>query len=161
MAFLDPWASPKAEGYQLIQSYYALCRGGLFGVGLFSSRQKYLFLPFAESDFIFSIIGEELGLAGAILTMLLFFALIYYGFITAAKARTRFEALLAAGITSLIAIQTAVNLAVVTGCIPPTGLPLPFVSAGGSSLVSFMSAVGVLLSVNKHSSTPLLKDHKI
>lgn len=161
MAFLDPWASPKAEGYQLIQSYYALCRGGLFGVGLFSSRQKYLFLPFAESDFIFSIIGEELGLVGAILTMLLFFALIYYGFITAAKARTRFEALLAAGITSLIAIQTAVNLAVVTGCIPPTGLPLPFVSAGGSSLVSFMSAVGVLLSVNKHSSTPLLKDHKI
>ena len=153
-AFLDPWASPKAEGYQLIQSYYALCRGGLFGVGLFASRQKYLFLPFAESDFICSIIGEELGLTGAILTMLLFFALIYYGFVTAAKAKTRFEALLAAGITSLIAIQTAVNLAVVTGCIPPTGLPLPFVSAGGSSLVSFMSAVGVLLSINRHSCTP-------
>ena len=160
-AFLDPWASPKAEGYQLIQSYYALCRGGLFGVGLFNSRQKYLFLPFAESDFIFSIVGEELGLVGATATMLVFFALIYYGFVTAAKAKTRFESLLAAGITSLIAIQTAVNLAVVTGCIPPTGLPLPFVSAGGSSLVSFMSAVGVLFSVNRHSSTALPKNHKI
>ena len=154
MAFLDPWASPKAEGYQLIQSYYALCRGGFFGVGLFESRQKYLFLPFAESDFIFSIIGEELGLVGAVATISLFVALIYFGFVTAAKAKTRFEALLAAGITSLIAIQTAVNLAVVTGCIPPTGLPLPFVSAGGSSLVSFMSAVGVLLSINRHSCTP-------
>lgn len=155
MAFLDPWASPKAEGYQLIQSYYALCRGGIFGVGLFNSRQKYLFLPFAESDFIFSIIGEELGLTGAIVTMLLFLALIGYGLSTARRAKTRFEALLASGITSLIGIQTAVNLAVVTGCIPPTGLPLPFVSAGGSSLVSFMSGVGILLSINRHSSTNL------
>ncbi len=161
MAFLDPWASPKAEGYQLIQSYYALCRGGFFGVGLFESRQKYLFLPFAESDFIFSIIGEELGLVGAVATISLFIALIYFGFVTAAKAKTRFESLLAAGITSLVAIQTAVNLAVVTGCIPPTGLPLPFVSAGGSSLVSFLSAVGVLLAVNRHSSTPFAGDHKI
>ena len=155
MAFLDPWASPKAEGYQLIQSYYALCRGGVFGVGLFQSRQKYLFLPFAESDFIFSIIGEELGLTGAILTVLLFILLIYFGFSTASNAGTRFEALLAAGITSLIGIQTAVNFAVVTGCIPPTGLPLPFISAGGSSLVSFMSAVGILLSINRHSGTIL------
>ena len=161
MAFLDPWASPKAEGYQLIQSYYALCRGGLFGVGLFKSRQKYLFLPFAESDFIFSILGVELGLFGAMATVLLFGALIYFGFLTAAKAKTRFESLLAAGITALIAIQTAVNLAVVTGCIPPTGLPLPFVSAGGSSLVSFLSAVGVLLSVNRHSSTAFPENHKI
>ena len=153
MAFLDPWASPKAEGYQLIQSYYALCRGGVFGVGLFNSRQKYLFLPFAESDFIFSIIGEELGFTGAVLTMILFLALIALGFSTAKKAKTRYEALLAVGITALIGIQTAVNLAVVTGCIPPTGLPLPFVSAGGSSLVSFMSGIGILLSVNRHSST--------
>ena len=130
-------------------------------MGLFESRQKYLFLPFAESDFIFSIIGEELGLVGAVATISLFIALIYSGFVTAAKAKTRFESLLAAGITSLVAIQTAVNLAVVTGCIPPTGLPLPFVSAGGSSLVSFLSAVGVLLAVNRHSSTPFAGDHKI
>ena len=152
MAFLDPWASPKAEGYQLIQSYYALGRGGLFGVGLFQSRQKYLFLPFAESDFIFSIIGEELGLVGAVVVMCLFATLIFFGFSTAANAKTRFEALLSAGVTFVIAIQTAVNLAVVTGCIPPTGLPLPLVSAGGSSLVSFMSAIGILLSVNRRGS---------
>ncbi len=152
MAFLDPWASPKAEGYQLIQSYYALGRGGLFGVGLFQSRQKYLFLPFAESDFIFSIIGEELGLVGAVVVMCLFATLIFFGFSTAANAKTRFESLLAAGVTFVIAIQTAVNLAVVTGCIPPTGLPLPLVSAGGSSLVSFMSAIGILLSVNRRGS---------
>ena len=114
-----------------------------------------------QVDFIFSIIGEELGLFGAMATVLLFGALIFFGFLTAAKAKNRFGSLLAAGITSLIAIQTAVNIAVVTGCIPPTGLPLPFVSAGGSSLVSFLSAVGVLLSVNKHSSTTLSENHKI
>lgn len=160
-AFLDPWASPKAEGYQLIQSYYALCRGGLFGVGIFQSRQKYLFLPFAESDFIFSIIGEELGLFGAVFTMILFGLLVRLGFATAAKAKTRYEALLASGITSVIAIQTAVNLAVVTGCIPPTGLPLPFVSAGGSSLVSFMAASGVLLSVNRRGWQVESPNHKM
>ena len=159
MAFLDPWASPKAEGYQLIQSYYALCRGGLFGVGLFQSRQKYLFLPFAESDFIFSIIGEELGLIGAVGTMALFGLLVYLGFRTAANAKTRFESLLAAGVTSVVAIQSAVNFAVVTGCIPPTGLPLPFVSAGGSSLVSFMAAIGVLLSVNRHGGNISSQNH--
>ena len=156
MAFLDPWASPKAEGYQLIQSYYALCRGGFFGVGLFKSRQKYLFLPFAESDFIFSIVGEELGLFGALFLMVAFGALVYLGFSTATHAKSRFDSLLAAGVTSVIAVQTAVNLAVVTGCIPPTGLPLPFVSAGGSSLVSFMSAVGILLAVNRRGSNSFL-----
>ena len=161
MAFLDPWASPKAEGYQLIQSYYALCRGGLFGVGLFNSRQKYLFLPFAESDFIFSIIGEELGLFGAIGIMLVFGLLIFLGFRTAARAATRFESLLAAGVTSVIAIQSAVNFAVVTGCIPPTGLPLPFVSAGGSSLVSFMAATGILLSVERRGGNFFSKDHSM
>ncbi|MBO4472871.1 MAG: FtsW/RodA/SpoVE family cell cycle protein, partial [Clostridia bacterium] len=161
MAFLDPWASPKAEGYQLIQSYYALCRGGLFGVGLFQSRQKYLFLPFAESDFIFSIIGEELGLFGAIGIMLVFGLLVFLGFRTAARAATRFESLLAAGVTSVIAIQSAVNFAVVTGCIPPTGLPLPFVSAGGSSLVSFMAATGILLSVERRGGNFFSKDHSM
>jgi len=161
MAFLDPWASPKAEGYQLIQSYYALCRGGLFGVGLFQSRQKYLFLPFAESDFIFSIIGEELGLFGAIGIMLVFGLLIFLGFRTAARAATRFESLLAAGVTSVIAIQSVVNFAVVTGCIPPTGLPLPFVSAGGSSLVSFMAATGILLSVERRGGNFFSKDHSM
>ena len=161
MAFLDPWASPKAEGYQLIQSYYALCRGGFFGVGLFKSRQKYLFLPFAESDFIFSVIGEELGLFGAIIVIGLFGLLIVYGFRTAAMAKDRYHALLAAGITSVIAVQSALNLAVVTGCVPPTGLPLPFVSAGGSSLVSFMSAIGVLLAVEREGDNFYTGDHKM
>ena len=161
MAFLDPWASPKAEGYQLIQSYYALCRGGLFGVGLFNSRQKYLFLPFAESDFVFSVIGEELGLFGAALVMAAFGALVYYGFLTAARAKDRFDALLASGVTSVIAVQTALNLAVVTGCVPPTGLPLPFISAGGSSLVSFLSAVGVLLSVNRKGGNFYFANHRM
>ena len=161
MAFLDPWASPKAEGYQLIQSYYALCRGGLFGVGVFQSRQKYLFLPFAESDFIFSIVGEELGLFGALGTMALFGALVYFGFRTAAKAETRYESLLAAGVTSVVAIQSAVNFAVVTGCVPPTGLPLPFVSAGGSSLVSFMAATGILLSINRRGGNFSRTDHSM
>ena len=161
MAFLDPWASPKAEGYQLIQSYYALCRGGLFGVGLFQSRQKYLFLPFAESDFIFSVIGEELGLFGAMCVVIAFILLIRYGFLIAARAKDRYKALLAAGITSVIAVQTALNLAVVTGCVPPTGLPLPFISAGGSSLVSFMSAVGVLLSVERAGGNFYTENHKM
>ncbi len=161
MAFLDPWASPKAEGYQLIQSYYALCRGGFFGVGLFRSRQKYLFLPFAESDFIFSVIGEELGLFGAIGVMGVFGALIYFGFLTAAKAKNRFDALISAGISAVIAVQTAVNLCVVTGCIPPTGLPLPFISSGGSSLVSFMTGVGILLAVNKKGGNFNVENHKM
>lgn len=161
MAFLDPWASPKAEGYQLIQSYYALCRGGLFGVGLFQSRQKYLFLPFAESDFIFSVIGEELGLFGAISVMTVFGGLVYFGFLTAARAKNRYNALLASGITSVIAVQTTLNLAVVTGCIPPTGLPLPFISAGGSSLVSFMAAIGVLLSINREGGKSDLESHRM
>ena len=161
MAFLDPWASPKAEGYQLIQSYYALCRGGLFGVGLFQSRQKYLFLPFAESDFIFSVIGEELGLFGSIAVIALFGALICFGFRAAAKAKDRYGALLAAGITSVIAVQTALNLAVVTGLVPPTGLPLPFISAGGSSLVSFMSAIGILLAVVREGGNFSPGNHKM
>ena len=160
-AFLDPWASPKAEGYQLIQSYYALGRGGLFGVGLFQSRQKYLFLPFAESDFIFSIIGEELGLFGAIGTMLLFGAYVFLGFRIASNAVTRYESLLASGITAVVAVQAAVNFAVVTGCIPPTGLPLPFVSAGGSSLVSFTAATGVLLSVARRGGNFIRTDHSM
>ena len=161
MAFLDPWASPKAEGYQLIQSYYALCRGGLFGVGLFQSRQKYLFLPFAESDFIFSVIGEELGLFGAIAVMAAFGTLVYFGFLTAARAKNRYNALLASGITSVVAVQATLNLAVVTGCIPPTGLPLPFISAGGSSLVSFMAAIGVLLSINREGGKSDLGSHRM
>lgn len=151
LAFIDPWASPRAEGYQLIQSFYALGGGGLFGVGLFNSRQKLTFLPFAESDFIFSIIGEELGFVGSMFVLLIFCILIYRGIVISLKADNKVNSLIAAGITSVIAVQTAINLAVVTGCIPPTGLPLPFISYGGSSIVVFMSAVGILLNISKRS----------
>lgn len=152
LAFLDPWSSPLDEGYQLIQSYYALGSGGLFGVGLFNSRQKYLFLPFAESDFILSVIGEETGFFGVLGVLALFAVIIVRGTLIAARARDRYSCCLAAGITALLALQTLMNVAVVCGAVPPTGLPLPFVSAGGSSLVCYFAAVGALLSVSRYSS---------
>lgn len=149
LAFLDPWRSPLEEGYQLIQSYYALGSGGLFGVGLFASRQKYLFLPFAESDFILSVIGEETGLIGVLVIMLLFATIAVRGIKIAREAENRYDCYLAAGITAVTTVQALVNMAVVCGAIPPTGLPLPFVSAGGSSLVAYMGAMGVLLSISR------------
>lgn len=153
MAFLNPWASPQGEGFQLIQSLYSLGSGGWFGVGLFSSRQKYLFLPFAESDFIFSIIGEELGFFGVTLLILTFALLVYLLIKVALNAKDRFGALLACGVAFIIGVQTLLNIAVVTGSIPPTGLPLPFISAGSTSLVVFMSAIGVVLNINKQSKS--------
>ena len=153
LAFIDPWASPKGEGYQLIQSFYSISSGGMFGVGLFNSRQKYLFLPFAESDFIFAIIAEEWGLLGGILVLTIYLVVIICGIKIALKAKNRFGCYLASGITAVIAIQTLLNIAVVTGLIPPTGLPLPFISAGSTSLVVFMSAIGVVLNVNKQSKS--------
>lgn len=151
VAFLDPFASASSEGFQLVQSLYAVGSGGLFGVGLFNSRQKYLFLPFAESDFIFSIIAEEFGFVGSCVLILVFGIIIARGIIIAMKAPTRFGCYLASGITTIIAVQLVVNIAVVTGSIPPTGLPLPFISAGSTSLVMFMSAIGVLLNIDKQS----------
>lgn len=151
MAFLNPWASPQSEGFQLIQSYYSLGSGGLFGVGLFNSRQKYLFLPFSESDFIFSIIGEELGLFGAMMTIALFAAIIYRCVRVALNAPDRMGFYMASGVAAIIAIQVMVNIAVVTGSIPPTGLPLPFISAGSSSLVVFMSGIGIVQNIARNS----------
>ena len=154
IAFLDPWANPKDEGYQLIQSLYGLGSGGLFGVGLGNSRQKFEFLPFAESDFIFSVIGEELGLFGCLGVLGLFLFLIARGIRTAVNAPDRFRCYLAAGITALVAVQVAVNVAVVTGSIPPTGLPLPFISYGGSSLTVFLGGMGILQNISA-SAAPL------
>jgi len=150
MAFVNPWANPLEEGFQLIQSFYSLGSGGLFGVGLFNSRQKYLFLPFAESDFIFSIIGEELGLIGVILVISAFVMLIYRGIKIARNSRDRFGAYLSAGIACLIAVQVAVNIAVVSGSIPPTGLPLPFISSGSSSLIVFLGGIGIQQSISRY-----------
>ncbi len=151
MAFLDPWASPQGEGFQLIQSLYSLGNGGLFGVGLFSSRQKYLYLPFAESDFIFSIICEECGFFGATMLILAFALLCYLLVKIALNAKDRFASLLVVGIACVICTQVVLNIAVVTGSIPPTGLPLPFISAGSTSLMVFMSAIGVCLNVARQS----------
>ncbi len=146
-AFLDPWENPRGEGYQLIQSLYALGNGGWFGTGLFRSRQKYRFLPFAESDFILSIIGEELGFVGIFLLFLLAGTLVWRGIVTAKKAEDFFSFLLASGITLVYGIQTVLNALVVSGSIPPTGLPLPLISAGNTSLIITMASMGVLYAV--------------
>lgn len=150
-AFLDPWVSPQGEGFQLIQSLYSLGNGGWFGVGLFESRQKYLFLPFAESDFIFSIIGEEFGLVGCLALIAVFGVLVYFLIKIGLNAKDRFGCLLSCGVGILIAVQTLLNVAVVTGSIPPTGLPLPFISSGGTSVAVFMAGVGACLNVHIQS----------
>ena len=161
-AFIDPWASPKEEGFQLIQSYYAIGSGGLFGVGLFNSRQKYLFLPFAESDFIFSVICEELGFVGCVIVLFLYITLVVCGVKVAMNTLNAFDCYLATGITAIIAVQTLINIAVVSGSIPPTGLPLPYMSAGGSSLAVFMMASGILAKIGlKDKSHLKLLSHKI
>jgi len=150
-AFLNPWESPLDEGYQLIQSLYALGSGGWFGVGLFNSRQKYLFLPFSESDFIFSVIGEELGLLGCGLILFVFAFIVYRAIKIAQNASDRFGCYMATGIACIIAIQVLMNVAVVTGSIPPTGLPLPFISAGSTSLIAFCAGIGILTNIRKNS----------
>ncbi len=150
-AFLDPWESPRGEGYQLIQSLYALGNGGWFGAGLFNSRQKYRFLPFAESDFILSIIGEELGFVGIFILFLTCGLLIWRGIKVAAGAEDFFSFLLASGITLVYGIQTILNALVVSGSIPPTGLPLPLISSGNTSLIITMASMGVLYSISKHT----------
>ena len=158
LAFIDPWASPQGEGFQLIQSLYSLGDGGLFGVGLFNSRQKYLFLPFAESDFILSIIGEEIGFVGVTILILIFFMLVYRLIKIALGAKDRLGALLASGVAFIIGVQTMLNIAVVTGSIPPTGLPLPFISSGGTSISVFMAGVGICLNILRQSQG---QDYKV
>ncbi len=150
-AFLDPWQSPKGEGYQLIQSLYALGNGGFFGVGLFNSRQKYRFLPFAESDFILSVIGEEFGFFGVLVLFSVSAFIIYKGIKISASSDTLYGRILSLGITLVYAFQTAINALVVSGSIPPTGLPLPFISSGNTSLIICMASVGVLYNVSRHN----------
>lgn len=148
-AFLDPWSSPLDEGYQLIQSLYAIGNGGLFGVGLFNSTQKYRFLPFAESDFILSVMSEELGFFG----ILIFFGacafIIWRGLRIARRCKEPFGYLLAAGFTLVYGIQVVINALVVSGTIPPTGLPLPLISSGNTSLVITMASMGVLFNISR------------
>lgn len=149
VAFVDPFASSKGEGFQLVQSLLGIALGGVFGTGIFKSRQKYLFLPFSESDFIFSIIAEETGFVGSVTLLLLFVLLFLIIIKISQKAKDRFGTLLSAGVGSLILIQVLLNIAVVTGLVPPTGLPLPFISAGSTSIMVFMAMLGVVQNVHK------------
>ena len=159
-AFLDPWESPRGEGYQLIQSLYALGNGGWFGAGLFNSRQKYRFLPFAESDFILSIIGEELGFVGVFLLFLVCAVLIFRGIKVSEKAEDFFSFLLSSGIILVYGIQTVINAMVVSGSIPPTGLPLPLISSGNTSLIITMASMGILYSVSANGAQTKNKKRK-
>jgi cell division protein FtsW len=150
-AFLDPWKHMDDKAYQLVQSLYSIGSGGFFGLGLGHSRQKYLFLPYMESDCIFAIIVEELGYFGGILLLITFGLLIWRGVRIALRAPNMFGTMLATGITALIAIQVFINIGVVTGLVPPTGVVLPFISAGRTSLIIFMSCIGVLLNISKQT----------
>jgi cell division protein FtsW len=147
LSFLSPWKDPQNAGYHLIQSYIALGSGGLFGVGLGASRQKWMYVPNAHTDFIFSILGEELGLLVAICVLGLFAVLLYGGIRVAARAPDTFGRLLASGIVAWLGLQTIVNLGAVTGLLPITGVPLPLLSYGGSSLVVTLGAIGILVNI--------------
>lgn len=148
-AFLNPWASPKGEGYQLLQSLYALGSGGFFGVGIFNSRQKFRFLPFSESDFILAVIGEECGFIGLFLLFLLIVFIVWRGVRTAMKCKTFYGYMIAMGVSGIFGIQSLINALVVTGSIPPTGLPLPLVSAGNTSLIVFLFSFGVVYNISR------------
>ena len=149
MNFTNPWKDAAGAGYQLIQSFYALGAGGLTGLGLGQSRQKALYMPEPHNDFIFSIVGEELGYIGCIIIMALFVVLVWRGIKIALSAKDMFGTLLAIGITSVIGVQAIINIAVVTGSMPVTGVPLPFISYGGTSITITMCAIGILLNVSR------------
>jgi len=151
-AWLHPENFPRKEGYQALQSFMAIGSGGLWGLGLGQSRQKHLYLPMPANDFIFSIICEELGFVGAVLIILLFAALICRGYVIAMRASDRFGTLLAAGITTQIALQVIINFGVVSGLLPVTGASLPFFSYGGTSLVMLLGEMGILLNISKSIS---------
>ena len=148
-AWLHPEQDPSDTGYQILQSLYAIGSGGVFGLGLGKSRQKYLYLPFQYNDYIFAVICEELGLVGALLIIALFAATICRGYWIALRARDRFSTVLAAGLVSLIAVQTALNLGVVTNLLPSTGIALPFFSYGGTALAVNLGEMGVVLSISR------------
>lgn len=147
--FTNPWKDPAGAGYQLIQSFYALGAGGLNGLGIGQSRQKTLYMPEPHNDFIFAIIGEEVGLIGCLFIISLFIFFIWRGIKVAMKSQDTYGTLLAVGITSIIAVQAIINIAVVTGSMPVTGVPMPFISYGGSSLVINMIAMGILLNISR------------
>ncbi len=157
-AFLDPFADPQDTGYQIVQSLYAIGSGGIFGLGLGQSRQKFLYLPESYNDYIYSVICEELGLVGAILVLVLFAIFVYLGLRIAFRAPDKFGTLLAFGIVAMVGLQVIINVGVDTSTFPSTGMQLPFFSAGGSSLVFLLAAVGVVLNISRQSEKPS-KEH--
>lgn len=150
IAFLNPWQDPKGAGYHLIQSLYAIGPGGLLGLGLGMSRQKHLYLPEPHTDFIFSILAEELGFLGAATVIILFAVLVWRGIRVAMYSTNTFSNLVAVGITAMIMIQAVINIGVVSGAFPVTGITLPFLSYGGSSLTLMLVAVGILLNLSRY-----------
>ena len=160
-AWLHPEKDPGDTGYQILQSLYAIGSGGIFGRGFGKSRQKYLYLPFQYNDYIFAIVCEELGLVGAVLIIALFAALILRGYWIALKARDRFATVFGAGIISLIAVQTILNLGVVTNLLPSTGIALPFFSYGGTALAVNLGEMGVLLSISRYRDQPAPQEETI
>ena len=150
--FMDPWQDPTGTGWQAIQSLYAIGSGGLFGVGLGDSKQKYLYIPEPQNDFIFSILAEELGFVGCTVVIILFALFIWRGILIAMKAPDMFGSLVATGITTLVLVQVVINIGVVTNTIPNTGMPLPFFSAGGTALIILMGMCGILLNISRSSS---------
>ena len=150
MSFLDPFQDPLDTGYQVIQSLYAIGSGGLFGLGLGKSRQKYFYIPEPQNDFIFAIIGEELGLIGCVIVIMLFILLVYRCVRISLKCEDIFGCMLVIGICSLIGIQAALNIAVATSSMPCTGVALPFISYGGTSLTMLMGEIGIVLNISKH-----------
>ncbi len=149
LAFMNPWQDPEGTGFQIIQSFIALGSGGVTGMGLGGSRQKLFYLPEAHTDFIFSIVGEELGLVGALSIVALFAGMIFLGFRIALKAQDLFGRLLALGLISILGLQALINIGVVTGALPTKGLALPFISYGGSNLIISLMMVGILINIAK------------
>lgn len=147
--WLDPFTDPTGDGWQIIQSWYAIASGGLFGVGLGNSKQKYLYLPEPHNDFIFSVLAEELGFVGCVIVILLFTVFVWRGVVIAMKAQDNFGCIIAIGIVTMLGLQAMINIAVVTGTIPVTGMPLPFFSYGGTSLIANLMAVGILLNISR------------
>ena len=152
LAFLDPWADPQGDGFQIIQSLLAVGSGGVFGRGLMSGVQKLYYLPEPHTDFIYAVIGEELGLVGATCILICFCVIAWRGLRIASRAQDSFGAFLALGITTMIGVQALVNMSVVLGMLPTKGIPLPLVSAGGSSLLINLLGMGILLNISQHEA---------
>jgi cell division protein FtsW len=151
--FLDPWSDPLGDGFQVIQSLIAVGTGGLFGRGLMAGVQKLFYLPYPETDFIYAVIGEELGLLGTTVVLACFCVIAWRGLRTAMRAPDRFGAFLALGLTAMVVVQAFINMSVVLGLLPTKGIPLPFVSFGGSSLLMSMIGMGILLNVSQYASS--------